>query len=40
LTKKTDRGGKNPQWEPWSQNAYYRNLKWTSEDLLPCYCYA
>jgi len=21
------------------QNAYYRNLKWTSEDLLPCYCY-
>ena len=23
------------------QNAYYRcNLKWTSEDLSPCYCYA
>jgi len=22
------------------QNAYYRNLKWTFEDLLPCYCYA
>jgi len=21
------------------QNAYYRNLKWTLEDLLPCYCY-
>ena len=21
-------------------NAYYRNLKWTFEDLLPCYCYA
>jgi len=22
------------------QNAYYRNLKRTFEDLLPCYCYA
>jgi len=22
------------------QNAYYRNLKWTFEDLLQCYCYA
>jgi len=22
------------------QNVYYRNLKWTFEDLLPCYCYA
>jgi len=22
------------------QNAWYRNFKWTSEDLLPCYCYA
>jgi len=22
------------------QNAYCRNLKLTSEDLLPCYCYA
>jgi len=22
------------------QNAYYRNLKWTFEDLFPCYCYA
>ena len=22
------------------QNACYRNIKWTSEDLLPCYCYA
>ena len=21
------------------QNAYYRNFKWTFEDLLPCYCY-
>jgi len=21
------------------ENAYYRNLKWTFEDLLPCYCY-
>ena len=21
------------------QNAYFRNLKWTLEDLLPCYCY-
>jgi len=21
------------------QNAYYHNLKWTLEDLLPCYCY-
>ena len=21
------------------QNAHYRNLKWTLEDLLPCYCY-
>jgi len=21
------------------QNAYYRNLKWSLEDLLPCYCY-
>jgi len=32
---------KNPQWEPWSHAArrYYRNLRWTFEDLLPCYCY-
>jgi len=22
------------------QNVYYRNLKWTFEDLLPCCCYA
>ena len=22
------------------QNAYYRDVKWTFEDLLPCYCYA
>jgi len=22
------------------KNAHYRNLKLTSEDLLPCYCYA
>ena len=22
------------------QNTYCRNLKWTFEDLLPCYCYA
>jgi len=22
------------------QNACYRNMKWTFEDLLPCYCYA
>jgi len=22
------------------QNTYYRNIKWTSADLLPCYCYA
>ena len=22
------------------QNAYSHNLKWTFEDLLPCYCYA
>jgi len=22
------------------QNAYDRNVKWTFEDLLPCYCYA
>ena len=22
------------------QKAYYHNLKWTFEDLLPCYCYA
>ena len=22
------------------QNAYYGNLKWIFEDLLPCYCYA
>jgi len=21
------------------KNAYYSNLKWTFEDLLPCYCY-
>jgi len=24
----------------YAQNAYYRNLKRTFEDLLPCYCYA
>jgi len=22
------------------ENAYYCNLKWTFEDLVPCYCYA
>jgi len=35
-------GLRKPQWEPWShaQNAYYRNLKWTFEDLLSCYCCA
>ena len=22
------------------KNAYFRNSKWTFEDLLPCYCYA
>jgi len=22
------------------ENAYHRSLKWTFEDLLPCYCYA
>jgi len=22
------------------QNVYYRNLKWSREDSLPCYCYA
>jgi len=26
----------------WSHAAkrYYRNFKWTFQDLLPCYCYA
>jgi len=39
-------GEKNTQWEVGTlvalrQNAcYYRNKKWTFEDLLPCYCYA
>jgi len=41
-TNKADLGGKTHSGNPghMRKNAFYRNLKGTFEDLLPCYCCA